>query len=137
MRTILVLLSFAVCAAQEYRGAIMGRVTDPQDATVPNVKIQATQVETAGKYQTVTSADGQFTLPFLAPGTYRVTVEADGFKRFVRDGLRVGTNERLGVDIRLEVGRVADTVTVTAESPLLVTTTPVASCGPWLVTVIV
>lgn len=113
--------------AQEYRSTISGRVLDPQQALIPGVRITATQVETGAAYQTVAGAEGQYAIPFLSPGTYRLAAEAQGFKKFVREGLRVGTNERISADIQLEIGLLADTVTVTAESPLLVTAT--ASTG--------
>ncbi|MGH9659974.1 MAG: carboxypeptidase regulatory-like domain-containing protein, partial [Bryobacteraceae bacterium] len=96
-------------------------------AVIPNATVVAKQGETGAVSQTVTSGDGQFTLPFLAPGSYTISIELAGFKRFQRDGLRVSTNERLSLDIQLEVGQTTETVTVTAESPLLVTST--ASTG--------
>jgi hypothetical protein len=129
----LLILAVALCFwtaaswAQEFRGTITGRVLDSQQAAVPNVRVLATQVETGAKYETVSSGDGQYTLPFLAPGVYRVTVEASGFKRFVREGVRVSTNERQNLDVALEVGGVSETITVTAETSLLETAT--ASTG--------
>lgn len=119
--------SVASAPAQKFRGTITGRITDPQSAAIANAKISATQNETGAKTQTVSSSDGQFTLPFLAPGPYTVSAEVPGFKRFVREALRVSTNERLSLDIELEVGQVSDSVTVSAESPLLSTST--ASTG--------
>ncbi len=115
------------CLAQEFRGTITGRVTDPQDAVVPGTRVLATQVETGARYQTVASADGQYALPFLAPGNYSLSAEAGGFRGYRRDGLRVGTNERVEIDVRLEVGSTAETVTISAEAPLLQTST--ASLG--------
>lgn len=126
-------LVLLVCAAgqaghaQEFRGAITGRVTDPQDAVIPGAKIAVTQVETGARYQTVSNSDGQYALPFLAPGNYRLSAGAAGFKGYSRGGLRVGTNERVEADVRLEVGGTAETVTVSAEAPLLQTST--ASLG--------
>lgn len=113
--------AFTSLFAQEFRSAILGRITDPQDAVVSGVKITATQVETGTRYETVSGSDGQYSLPYLAPGGYRVTAEMTGFKRYVRDGLMVGANERVGLDIRIEVGAVSDTVTVNAETPLIQT----------------
>ena len=69
------LLLAAVCLApaQQFRGTLTGRVLDAQEAVVPNVKIVATQVDTGASYDAVTGSEGQYTLPFLAPGVYRVT----------------------------------------------------------------
>ena len=115
------------CLGQEFRGTIAGRVADAQDAVVPNVRIVATRVETGAKYETVSGADGQYTLPFVAPGQYRLVAEAGGFKRYVREGLGVSTNEHLSADIKLELGQLTESVTVVADSPLLETGT--ASVG--------
>src|SRR5262249_54318145 len=128
LRCILALiLGVAVTEAQEFRGAIVGRVLDSQSGVIANVRVRATQTETGARYETATTSEGQYTLPFLAPGLYSVTVEASGFKRFVREGLRVSTNERVTADFILEVRPVAETVTVTAGAPLLETAT--ASTG--------
>src|SRR5204863_5300301 len=63
----------------------------------------------------------------LSPGTYEVIVEVPGFKKFVRQGMQVSTNARVALDIRLEVGAVADSVLVSADAPILQTVT--ASTG--------
>src|SRR6202035_1518593 len=117
----LLLLAGWLATAQEFRGTLTGRVVDSQEARVPGVRIIATQVDTGANYETVSSSDGQYTVPFLAPGTYRVTATVPGFKRYVRQGVLVSTNERTGLDIRLEIGQQVETVTVAADSPLLET----------------
>ncbi len=127
----LVALACAVWA-QEYRSTITGRVTDPQGAVVPGVKIVARQVDTGANFETVSTGDGQYALPFLPPGNYRLTAEAAGFKRYVQDGFRVSTSERLPLDIKLDVGQVTETVTVTAEAALLETAS--ASSGQVITT---
>ena len=113
----------SICVAQEYRGTLSGLVTDPQSAAVPGVKILATQTETGSKYNTVSSGDGRYTIPLLLPGTYSVEAESVGFKRYVRTGIRVSTNESVRVDIRFDLGANSDSVTVTSEAPMLDTTT--------------
>ena len=113
--------------AQEFRATITGRVLDSQGAVVPNVTVTALQMDTGARNETKSQPDGQYVLPFLPPATYRLTVQVAGFKTFVRDGIRAGTGERIGVDIRLEVGDVVETVNVSAESPVLTTAT--ASTG--------
>src|SRR5512133_2207122 len=100
-------VSLALCAAasaQEFRGTITGRVIDAQAAVIPGVRVLATQVDTGTRYETVSSGDGQYTLPFLAPGMYRLSAEAAGFKRYIREGVQVSTNERTALDILLEIG---------------------------------
>jgi len=90
---------------------------DPQESVIPNVKVELTEISTGSKRSTVSGADGLYSLPYLAPGLYRVTVEATGFKRYVNEGVQVSTNERIALDVRLEVGQVAESVIVTAEVP--------------------
>src|SRR5436190_7314125 len=106
MRKILagLLVLTATSLAQEFRAPISGRVSDTQNAVIGGAKIIATQIGTEAKFETVSAADGLYTIPFLAPGSYRLTAESAGFKRYLRDNLAVGANERLGVDIQLEVG---------------------------------
>src|SRR5262249_24070642 len=81
-----------------------------------------------GTISTTTSgSEGRFTLPYLAPGAYMLTVEAPGFKKHVRQAIRVNANEQTAIDIQLEIGQPVESVTVSAESPLLTTTS--ASSG--------
>jgi hypothetical protein len=113
--------------AQEFRGTITGRVVDAQSASVPNAKIAATLVATGSHSLTNTGQDGQFTIPFLAPGSYKVEAEVPGFKRYVRENFEVGAGERVSLDIQLQIGQQTETITVSAEATLLDTTS--ASAG--------
>jgi hypothetical protein len=121
------LLLAAPCIGQEFRATISGRVTDPQNSVVPAVRITVVQIGTEAKFETVSDHDGLYAIPFLPPATYRLTAEAAGFKRYVRDNLAAGANERVAVDIQMEVGAVSETINVTAEAAVLQTTT--ASTG--------
>ncbi len=100
---------------------------DPQQAVIPGVRIIAVNLDTQARYETVSGPAGGFTLPFLAPGPYRVEAESSGFKRYVRERVQVSANQQVGLDIVMDVGDVIETVTVSAEAPLLVTST--ASSG--------
>ncbi len=112
--------------AQEFRGTITGRVTDSQAASIPNAKIVVTLINTGGRSQTSTGADGLYTVPFLAPGVYRLEAEASGFKRHVRDGIEVNAGDRVGIDIELALGQLNETITVTSEASMLDTTSATA-----------
>ena len=119
-------LALVLCApafAQLDTGVIVGRVTDPSGAVVPGAKILVVATETNFEYPTVTTSDGDYRVPALHPGLYRVTVEAAGFKKLVRDGLILRMSENLQVDGKLEVGAVAESVEVTGAAPLLDTQT--------------
>ncbi|MDX1983268.1 MAG: carboxypeptidase regulatory-like domain-containing protein, partial [Bryobacteraceae bacterium] len=115
------LLALNVCLAQEYRSTISGIVSDPSGAAVAAAQIQATERNTGAKYETTSGADGAYTLPFLTPGPYTLTAEVSGFKKFIQDGITVGTNQRLSVDIVLQLGSQVETVTVSADVAMLQT----------------
>ena len=119
-KLLLVLLAMTVSlSAQEFRGTLMGRVTDPSGLAVPNAKVTVLKTDTNTRSETVSGPDGNYTVPFLAPGPYQVIAEAPGFKRYVHPGINIGTNQRVAEDIRLEVGSAAESITVSAEVPLL------------------
>lgn len=108
-------LASATAFAQSDRGAISGSVLDPQGAVVPNAKITATSLDT-GEVREVTSGDsGGYTLPELRAGRWRVSVEAPGFKTTTIEDYKVAVQVTHGLDVNLEIGAVADVVTVTSE----------------------
>lgn len=84
-------LLVATCAAQEFRATISGRVVDSQDAVIGGAKVIATQIGTEARFETVSASDGLYTIPFLPPGSYRLTAEIAGFKRYLRDNLAAGS----------------------------------------------
>ena len=112
-------MSPPVVLAQGVQGSITGRVTDPSGAATPGVKVEMKNTGTNQTVTTVTDSIGQYTAPFLSPGTYSVTVEAPGFKKFVRENLAIQVGETITADVSLVVGSVTEALTVTAESPLL------------------
>lgn len=117
-----VLLSFLSAAhAQTDRGSITGTVLDPAGAVVPGASIQAKNSATGEQYSVGTTTTGNYTLANLPAGTYELTVGAMGFKKYVRPGVTVQVAAAVRADVTLEVGAVNDTVTVTAEAPLLKT----------------
>ena len=113
--------------AQQYRATLTGIVTDAQGAVVPGAKIQAIHAETSAKFNAEASAEGNYTMPFLTPGMYVVTVETPGFKKYVQENVTLNANQHVTLDIRLEVGSISDSVTVSADATMLTTTS--ASMG--------
>ena len=105
--------------AQSDRGTITGTVSDPANAVVPGANIVVTNTETGAQYKTVTTGTGSYTLPSLPAGPYEITVEAAGFTKYVQQGIRVQVVQIARVDIALQVGSTADSVTVNADAPLL------------------
>jgi hypothetical protein len=108
--------------SQESKGTILGRITDSSDLVVPAATVQITNVATTVTARSVSNVDGNYLVPFLVPGTYRITVEKSGFKTFVRDGVLLNLNDRLEINISLVLGTVSEKITVTEEAPLLDTT---------------
>ena len=106
-------------AAQDFRGTISGRIADAQGGRLPGVAVTATNVETNVTSTTTTTGDGHYTIPYLTPGRYTLAAELSGFKKAVREALEVRVDDRLTVDLTLEVGQMEQVVTVAAEAPLL------------------
>ena len=117
---LLLLISLpSVLQAQDARGTIGGRVADAQDAAIASAKVTATNQET-GVVATSSSNDaGTFRLPFLLPGTYKVTAEMAGFKTYVQNQIELRVADNLDLRIRLEVGNVTETIDVKGATPLL------------------
>ncbi|MDX2180325.1 MAG: TonB-dependent receptor [Bryobacteraceae bacterium] len=112
-----------VAWAQDFRGTIVGRVTDSTGASVATARVTATNVETGAVTTTQTSESGDYTLPGLAPGRYSLTVELAGFKKFVREAFTIEVQARPQIDVQLEPGDVQSSVSVSGEAPLLETAT--------------
>ena len=124
---IALVLSSPTVLAQESRGTILGSVTDPQGAAVPGITVIITNTGTNSVKRTTANESGYYEVPLLDPGNYSVTVDGPGFRKFVRSGIILNVNSRAQIDIRLELGSVAEVVEVRADAPLLETTT--ASAG--------
>lgn len=117
----LTLLLVPLAWAQGDRATITGTVTDQSGAVVPDAKVKAVHVGTNAERTTEASSAGDFTIPALQAGTYRLEVEAKGFKTLIRNDvvLTPGLTQRL--DATLQVGEVSETVEVTAQAALLQT----------------
>lgn len=105
--------------AQEFRGTISGSVTDPTGAALGGATVVATEVRTGTRTNTFTESTGQYNLPFLAPGQYQITAQVKGFKEAVRKQITLGSGDHPVIDIRLQVGDVTESVTVSGDVPLL------------------
>src|SRR5438128_3296996 len=104
--------------AQEFRATLNGRVMDTTRAAVPGATVTAHNVETNESAAVTTNAEGNYTIPFLRPGAYSLTVEAPGFKKYTRR-LRLEVSQTASINVELGVGTLAEEVSVTAEAPLL------------------
>lgn len=124
LSVLLVLAGFLALFAQQDRGAITGTVTDPTGAAVVNARVTITHTATNATYESATNSAGQFTMPNLPIGPYRVSFEAQGFRTLVRDGLNLSVAQIIRVDAQLQLGATVESVQVTGEAPLLQTDTP-------------
>ena len=125
VRLAVLALALFVCAsaadAQDFRGGITGRITDAQGGRLPGVTVTATHLATNVVSTATTDTDGGFSIPYLAPGAYKVTAELSGFKKAAREGIDVRIGDRIELALSLEVGSFEETVSVAADVPLLET----------------
>ena len=115
-----VLLALAPAArAQQGTGELRGRVVDAQGAVLPGVAVIATN-EASGQFrESISGPDGTFFMSAMTPGGYELAAQLSGFKKYQRSGVRVEVGKTFSIDVQLEVGGVEQEVTVTAESPLV------------------
>ncbi|PYY21508.1 MAG: TonB-dependent receptor [Acidobacteria bacterium] len=104
---------------QESRGTISGSVLDPAGAAIPAANVTATEMRTGVQTPTKSDASGHYNLPFLPPGEYQIEAAAAGFRSFVRRGITLASSDHPLIDLRLEVGQASQTVTVSADAPML------------------
>src|SRR6202046_1888137 len=109
------LISFSV-SAQDTTGRIIGVITDPSGSAVPKAAIRVTNVQTNVTNTTMSADDGAYQVLELPIGSYRVTVEATGFRRSVAAPQPLEINQSLKIDVKLEVGATSETVQVEANA---------------------
>ena len=119
---ILLLCAAIPVAAQDTRGTISGTVRDAQ-GVIPGASVKITNVETSVSQEVITNGTGYFEAPLLRAGGYSISVEVQGFKTLKRSGLTLAGGQQISLQLELEVGAIAETVTVTGEAPLLETQT--------------
>jgi hypothetical protein len=116
---VVLLISGALVAAQDTRGNISGTVTDAQGAVISGATIVVTNTGAGISTRLTTNSSGYYEAPLLLPGTYSVSVESAGFKRSIRPNLTLALGGQLQINFQLELGAATDSVTVSAEPPLL------------------
>ncbi len=116
---VLFLISAGTVSAQSNRGTITGTVTDPSGAAIPSATITATNLATGISTGTASSSSGNYTIPLLQMGTYQVTAERSGFKKFVAPHVVLEVGQTVTVNIHMEVGAVTQTIEVSGAASLL------------------
>jgi len=115
---VVVVVGFHV-SAQEITGKVRGVVTDPAGAVVGSAAITAQQTETGLTRSTTTNSDGTYLLLELPVGHYRVEASAQGFEKYVQDGITLNVNETVDVRVRLVVGAETQQILVTEDAQLI------------------
>ena len=101
--------------------SIVGVITDSSGAAVPHAKITVQNQDTAFRYESASGDTGEYYIPNLNSGTYQLTVEASGFKTAVQRDIVLRINETPRINIRVEVGNVTESVSISSQTPLLET----------------
>ncbi|HWB96786.1 MAG TPA: TonB-dependent receptor, partial [Bryobacteraceae bacterium] len=115
----LLLASAALTYAQSSSGTIQGSVRDTQDALIPGATVTIVDIAKSTSRTFKTNESGEYVVPFLNPGQYAITVEAAGFKKATQSGITLQVADRLTIDFHLQVGQLAEQVTVEATTPLV------------------
>lgn len=115
---LLVLLSFALANAQEFRATVTGTVKDPNEAIIPGATVTITNIETNVAASASTNDEGVYTFPLLQPGKYKLLATAQNFQTSVREEIQLNVDDRLTIDIQLTVGAAAE-VNVIADTELV------------------
>ena len=121
------ILSINLSLQCQVTGTVSGYVKDPSGAVIVDAKVTAAQAERGTSTVAQTNPEGFYAFPALQPGSYTLTVEKEGFERYVRSGLVLTVRQNLRVDADLQLGAVTKTVTVTAEAALVDTTSGTVS----------
>jgi carboxypeptidase family protein len=102
-------------------GSVTGVVTDPTGAVVPGAKIALTDTNKGYNYLTTADATGRYLITNLLPSTYKISVDAPGFKGFIQSGIVVDVEAKVAVDVHLVLGATTQAVEVTGAAPVLST----------------
>jgi hypothetical protein len=121
---VLLLAGAALAAsAQDYRATILGQVSDPGGAVIPNAAVKATKRDTGVSRETRSNEAGYYSITALDPGDYDLVVSVSGFQTQRIANIILRTADKLNLPVRLEVGGVAEVITVTSEQELINTAT--------------
>src|SRR5262245_39680219 len=104
----LLVTTASTVSAQEFRATVKGQVLDTSQAALPGATVSVQNAETNEIATAVTNAQGSYTIPFLRPGAYTLTVEMSGFQKHVRSGLRLQVNETATINVQLAVGGISE-----------------------------
>jgi hypothetical protein len=113
----ILLLAAGLCRAQSPNGTVSGTITDPTGVRMAGSEIVVTQIATGLTFRGVSSTDGTYAIPSIPIGQISLTASMQGFKKFIRGGMTLEVGQHMHIDIVMELGGVAESVTVTADVP--------------------
>src|SRR5271157_702670 len=116
MKFFLLLAFAATLSAQDFRATLNGTVLDSSGASVPKAKVEVANAATGAVYKAETLDNGEFSVPFLQPGTYSASAEAPGFKKTLRDNIILLAGQTFGITLTLQPGQITEQITVTEEN---------------------
>jgi hypothetical protein len=109
----------AALYGQSGNATVTGQVNDQSGAVIPGATIKIQNTETQVQQTSKSNAEGRYAIPNLIPGNYNLSAEVQGFKKFERPNFRLQVGDRVALDINMEIGSAGESVTVSAEVPLL------------------
>src|SRR5688500_12132635 len=121
---VLVLLTASSAAAQSTTGSIQGIVRDKQDAVVPGATASVRNTEPGAVRALTTDEGGNYRFLNMPVGIYELSVELSGFAKYTRSGITLALNQDAVINVQIQPAGVTESVVVTADSPMLNTTTP-------------
>ncbi len=121
--TFLLMLAGMPSARAQVSASIKGTVTDPSNAPVPSAAVKTRNLETGAIRNSITDDAGRYLVLSLPVGEYEIRIAKAGFQDAIRSGIHLVVGEEANVDLRLQVGVEISQITVTADAPIVTTTT--------------
>lgn len=116
------LLMAGTAMAQSASSELRGQVVDDQGLALPGVAVVATNQDSGYTREIVTNVDGSFFMPVMTPGTYQISAQLPGFSTYIRPDVPLNVGASFNLTVELTVGGIEEEITVTAEAPLVDTT---------------
>src|SRR5690242_19692461 len=105
--------------AQTSTATLTGIITDPSQAKLPGVRVELVNTSTGVASTANTNPQGEFTFTLVPAGEYKLSAEAQGFRRYAQSGIVLESGRTFRLDIKMELGQLTESVTVTGTVPLL------------------
>ena len=125
LRFLLIMVVLLVCgnAQAQTTGTLLGVVSDQNGAMIASATVRVTNTDTGFTKSATATSEGSYLLPLLPIGHYTISVTASGFRSFTQSGVLVPVAQDIRVDVKLDVGQVAETVTINGNAINIDTTT--------------